>query len=156
MTRGSVLICFVLIVWAPWKMPPIFQPIIYSIFGAGNLWMKSWSKLAQSRLVTGRAVSLTIAMVWSFWVLHADYALLQLYPLWHLAQANAALHSRIYDCRSKGPRGDCPLQRLPGFQHETTRKVFLSSLFFFCESFRTDGTSPGRDDLLEEMVKHLL
>ena len=35
-------------------------------------------------------------------------------------------------------------------------EFFLSSRFFFSESFRTDGTSPGRDDLLEEMVKHLL
>jgi hypothetical protein len=42
------------------------------------------------------------------------------------------------------------------FSNMRPREKFFWIRFFFCESFRTDGTSPGRDNLLEEMVKHLL
>ena len=38
-----------------------------------------------------------------------------------------------YDCRSKGPCRDFPLQRPPGFQHETPRKFFseFAKVFFW-------------------------
>ena len=42
---------------------------------------------------------------------------------WVSNQLNRILYW-IYDCRSKGPSRDCPLQRPLGFQHETSRKFF--------------------------------
>ena len=46
---------------------------------------------------------------------------------------------QIYDCRSKGPCQckDCPLQKLPGFQHETPAKVFseFDKGFFWAKDF---------------------
>jgi len=44
-----------------------------------------------------------------------------------------------YGCRSKGSWRDCPLERPPGFQHETPRQFFFPSsrkYFFFCESIK--------------------
>ena len=46
-----------------------------------------------------------------------------------------------YDCRAKGPCGDCPLQRPPGFQHAPTwdpaKVVFLlSSREYVFDCFR--------------------
>ena len=46
---------------------------------------------------------------------------------------------QIYDCRSKGPCQckDCPLQKLPGFQHEIPAKVFseFDKGFFWAKDF---------------------
>jgi hypothetical protein len=46
---------------------------------------------------------------------------------------------QIYDCRSKGPCQcrDCPLQKPPGFQHETPAKVFseFDKGFFWAKDF---------------------